>query len=166
MLMTSYIWLMEAAWYSLCIFLISSVISICSPHNKIVLSRMSLTLNVRLHISGLPLNWFTYGWLDTINTSFERGKLQNRNILHLKIKQGGRRKCLKCLGGNASIWKALIGSPLPSESQFHPFTSVSAWGMMMKKATVAEWWGPKHITTASPLSFQTVPFTSLYLHCT
>lgn len=83
----------------------------------------------------LPLNWLASGLLDSVNASFERGRRLGGSILHWKKKSKEAR--LKCLGSNASE-KQLIGPPLPSESQFHPFTSVSVQGMLIKKA-VREW---------------------------
>lgn len=67
-------------------YLVSSVITMWSLHNKTVKSLVHLTLSASLL---LPLNWLASGLLDTINASFERGGRLGGSILHWKKKQGG-----------------------------------------------------------------------------
>lgn len=70
-------------------------------------SLVCLTLSARLDVSGLPLNWLAYGWLDTVNASCERGRGLGGGISHWEKNMEALAKCLKCLGRNSSIWKTI-----------------------------------------------------------
>lgn len=57
---------------------------VCCPHNRTVKSLVHLTLSARLCVFSLPLNRLAYGWLDTINASFDKGREARQKHLTLK----------------------------------------------------------------------------------
>lgn len=95
------------------------LISICSHHNKTVL--VHLALRARSSVSGLAFQLVSI-WLARHRQCII--KKRERALWRIvALEKNSEEARLKCLGSNASE-KQLIGLPLLSELQFHPFTSV------------------------------------------
>lgn len=95
------------AWFSLCICLMSSITTICSPHNTIVKVPGAFDFKCKIIrrwlVSHLVSIWLAWHHQCII---WKREEARRKHLTS-EGKQGGTDKRLKCLGNDASIWKAI-----------------------------------------------------------